>query len=166
MKHWLDDPGSVLEQRMTILFYLNRDAFGWLSNFSPHAIEMKGLVWPTVEHYYQAQKFVGTEHEELIRGFPNPSTAKLLAHDGSRPVRADWDAVKDGIMREAVRRKFETHADLRAALLATDEEELVEEAPDDYYWGRGADGTGANTLGQILMEVRSLLRDCAGGRTA
>ena len=35
--------------------------------------------------------------------------------------------------------------------------------PDDYYWGRGADGTGANTLGKILMKVRFLLRDCAGG---
>ena len=57
---------------MTIFFYLKRDPFGWLSNFSPHPIEMKGRVWPTVEHYYQAQKFAGTEHEELIRETPEP----------------------------------------------------------------------------------------------
>ena len=80
-----------------------------------------------------------------------------MAHDGSRTVRPDWDAVKIGIMREAVLKKFETHPDLRAALLATGE--LMEDAPDDYCWGRGADGTGANNLGKILMEVRSLLRD-------
>jgi ribA/ribD-fused uncharacterized protein len=69
-------------------------------------------------------------------------------------------------MREAVLRKFETHPDLREALLATGDEELVENAPDDYYWGRGADGSGANHLGKILMEVRSLLRSRASGGTA
>ncbi len=151
---------------MTIFFYLKRDPFGWLSNFSPHPIEMKGRVWPTVEHYYQAQKFAGTEHEELIRETPEPLSAKTLAHDDSRSVRADWDAVKEGIMEAAVLRKFETHPDLRALLLATGDEELVENAPDDYYWGRGADGTGANTLGKILMHVRSLLRGRAAGETA
>jgi ribA/ribD-fused uncharacterized protein len=151
---------------MTILFYLKRDPFGWLSNFSPHAIEMKGLVWPTVEHYYQAQKFAGTEHEERIRQAPFPLEAKTLAHDGSQAIRADWDAVKLGVMREAVRTKFETHPDLREALLATGDEELMEDAPDDYYWGRGADGTGANHLGKILMEVRSLLRNRGGGRSS
>jgi ribA/ribD-fused uncharacterized protein len=143
---------------MTILFYLKRDPFGWLSNFSQHPVEMKGRVWPTVEHYYQAQKFAGTDYEELIRHAAGPLDAKTMAHEGSRPVRADWDAVKDEIMREAVLRKFQTHPDLREALLATGEEQLMEDAPDDYYWGRGADGTGANRLGQILMEVRSLLR--------
>ena len=69
-------------------------------------------------------------------------------------------------MEAAVLRKFETHPDLRALLLATGDEELVENAPDDYYWGRGADGTGANTLGKILMHVRSLLRGRAAGETA
>ena len=151
---------------MTILFYRRRDAFGWLSNFSRHPIEMKGRVWPTVEHYYQAQKFAGSEHEELIRQAPDAWTAKLMAHDGTRPLRPDWDAVKYGLMREAVLRKFQTHPDLREQLLATGDEALVEDAPDDYYWGCGADGTGANNLGKILMEVRSLLRDGAGGGAA
>ncbi|GAB4239826.1 MAG: hypothetical protein Kow00121_66390 [Elainellaceae cyanobacterium] len=29
----------------------------------------------------------------------------------------------------------------------------------DYYWGCGKDGSGKNKLGQILMEVREILRD-------
>jgi ribA/ribD-fused uncharacterized protein len=142
---------------MAILFYLKRDPFGWLSNFSPHPIEMKGLLWPTVEHYYQAQKFAGTDYEERIRQAVDPWTSKVMAHDGSRPVRPDWEAVKYALMRQAVLKKFETHPDLRSALLATGQEELIEDAPDDYYWGRGRDGSGANNLGKILMEVRSLL---------
>jgi len=42
-------------------------------------------------------------------------------------------------------------------LLATEEELLVENAPRDYYWGCGADGSGQNKLGQVLMTVRALL---------
>ena len=61
-------------------------------------------------------------------------------------------------MRTAVRRKFETQTELREKLLAIGDEELVEDSPTDYYWGRGRSGTEKNTLGRILMEVRESLR--------
>jgi hypothetical protein len=61
-------------------------------------------------------------------------------------------------MRKAVLRKFETHADIREILLATGDGEIVENAPGDYYWGCGKDGSGKNMLGLILMEVREILR--------
>ena len=61
-------------------------------------------------------------------------------------------------MRRAVLRKFEVQADLRALLLGTGDEPIVENAPGDYYWGCGADGSGKNMLGIILMEVREILR--------
>lgn len=54
--------------------------------------------------------------------------------------------------------KRETHADIRAVLLSTTDELIVENSPIDYYWGCGADGSGKNMLGQILMEVREILR--------
>ena len=61
-------------------------------------------------------------------------------------------------MRRAVRAKFEQHPDIRAVLLGTGDEELIEDAPNDYYWGCGEEGTGKNMLGKILMEVRGELR--------
>ena len=61
-------------------------------------------------------------------------------------------------MLAAVQRKFETHEALRAILLATGDEEIVENAPRDYYWGGGADGSGLNRLGTTLMEVRARVR--------
>jgi N-glycosidase YbiA len=67
--------------------------------------------------------------------------------------------VKDDIMRRAVRRKFETHEDIRRILLSTGNEELIEQTTDDYYWGCGTNGTGANMLGKILMEVRAEMRE-------
>ncbi len=81
-----------------------------------------------------------------------------MGRSRSRPLRPDWEQVKDDIMRQAVLWKFETHADIREVLLSTGDAIIVENAPRDYYWGCGAKGTGKNMLGVILMEVREKLR--------
>jgi N-glycosidase YbiA len=144
---------------MTILFYSLRAPYGCFSNFSPHKIFLKGTWWPTSEHYFQAQKFAGTEHEEQVRLARTPQRAADMGRERNRPLRADWEQVKDSIMREAVLAKFRTHADIQEILLSTGDEEIVENAPGDYYWGVGADGSGKNMLGQILMDVRSELHE-------
>lgn len=74
-------------------------------------------------------------------------------------LRPDWEQVKDDVMRLAVLKKFQTHADIQEILLSTSDELLVENSPIDYYWGCGKDGTGKNRLGQIVMEVREILRN-------
>ena len=142
-----------------ILFYSTRDAYGEFSNFASFPIEIDGRIWPTSEHYFQAQKFAGTEHEELIRTTPSPMTVAKLGRDRKRPLRTDWEEVKDCIMRKAVRAKFEQHPRLAAMLLETGNAEIVEHTENDAYWGDGGDGRGLNRLGQILMQVRTdLLR--------
>ena len=82
-----------------------------------------------------------------------------MGRERSRPLRSDWQLVKDDIMRQAVLRKFATHADILMVLVSTGDELLVEKSPTDYYWGCGADGSGKNILGVILMEVREILCD-------
>ncbi|MEW6493546.1 MAG: NADAR family protein [Cyanobacteriota bacterium] len=144
---------------MTIYFYGTRAQYGCFSNFSPHGFELDGVYWPTSEHYFQAQKFVGTPHADQIREVKSPKDAAKMGRDRKRPLRPDWNEVKDGIMRKAVLRKFETHKDIREILLATGDELIVENSPIDYYWGCGKDGSGKNRLGEILMEVREILRD-------
>lgn len=143
---------------MTIYFYGTRTQYGCFSNFSRHGFELDGVWWPTSEHYFQAQKFAGTPHANQIREVKTPKDAARMGRDRSRPLRSDWEQVKDDIMRKAVLRKFETHADIREVLLSTGDAPIVENAPGDYYWGCGADGSGKNMLGQILMEVREILR--------
>ena len=143
---------------MTIYFYSTRGEYGSFSNFSRHGFELDGEYWPTTEHYFQAQKFPETEHCQEIRQAKTPKDAAKMGRERFRPLRKDWEQVKDDIMRKAVLCKFETHADIREILLATGDEEIVENAPGDYYWGCGKDGSGKNMLGQILMEVREILR--------
>lgn len=141
-----------------INFYRTNDEYGCFSNFAPYPIEMNGKRWPTSEHYFQGQKFAGTEHEEAVRVEPSPMIAARMGRDRKRPLRADWEAIKDDVMREAVRAKFQQHEDLQAVLLATGDAQIVEHTTNDSYWGDGGDGTGKNMLGRILMEVRDDLR--------
>jgi ribA/ribD-fused uncharacterized protein len=144
---------------MTVIrFYRSGDAHGGFSNFSRHPVTLKGKVWPTSEHYFQAQKFPGTEHEEAIRNAPGPGEAARMGRQRSRPLRPDWEQVKDDVMREVVLAKFTQHEDLRRALLDTGDAELVEHTANDAYWADGGDGSGRNMLGIILMEVRAQLR--------
>ena len=142
-----------------ILFYsANRD-FGDLSNFAEYPIKLNGKTWPSTEHYYQAQKYAGTDIAEEIREAPKPIKAFKIAHAKKAQMRSDWDAVKDNVMRRAVTTKFTQHRVLREFLLATGDRELVEHSSRDAYWGDAPDGSGKNMLGQILQEVRATLRE-------
>ncbi|MDZ8083672.1 MAG: NADAR family protein [Nostoc sp. DcaGUA01] len=142
---------------MTIYFYSTREQYGCFSNFSAHGFKLDELYWPTSEHYFQAQKFFGTPDAEQIRLVKMPKDAARMGRERTRSLRQDWEQVKDDIMRQAVLRKFQTHTDIRDILLSTGDEEIVENSPIDFYWGCGADGSGKNMLGKILMEVREIL---------
>jgi len=146
---------------MTIYFYKVEKPYGCFSNFSPHPIQIDGWCWQTVEHYYQAHKFVGTTDEALIRTIKNvatPMEAALLGRDRTRNHRPDWEQVKQQIMWRGVLTKFFTHPDIQQILLNTGEEVIVEDSPTDYYWGCGEDQTGENHLGKMLMNVRQHIR--------
>jgi N-glycosidase YbiA len=144
---------------MPIYFYTpDEPVYGCFSNFSRHGVHIDGLYYPTNEHYFQSMKFLGSPSDmEAIRQAKTPKQAAEMGRDRKRPLRPDWETVKDDVMRRGVLTKFQTHAAIREILLSTDDDELVENAPGDRYWGAGADGTGQNMLGIILMETRAIL---------
>lgn len=148
-----------LTTEMTIYFYSTKEKYGAFSNFSRHPLDLDGLSWPTSEHYFQAQKFTDKAYREKIRATPSPTIAARLGRSRKQPIRADWDEIRVEVMHRVVLAKFKAYPDLRELLLSTGEEEIVEKTNRDDYWGCGADGTGKNALGRILMRVRSELQN-------
>jgi ribA/ribD-fused uncharacterized protein len=140
-----------------IYFFRKNQPFSELSNFAPFGFEEGGLHWPTVEHYFQAQKFRDPKHQERIRLAHSPMEAKTLGQTRQVPIREDWESVKESVMKHAVRLKFQ-NAQLKSLLLSTRNRPLVEDSPYDRYWGAGRDRKGKNRLGLILMEVRDEIR--------
>lgn len=143
---------------MAIYFYKINEEYGCFSNFSHHGFELDGKWWRTSEHYFQAQKFYGTEYVEIIRLLDNPMKAAEMGRNRKLPLREDWEEVKDDVMRKAVYAKFSQNKELKNILLNTDSEYIVENTSNDYYWGCGTNGSGKNMLGIILMETREKLK--------
>jgi ribA/ribD-fused uncharacterized protein len=149
-----------------INFYSVSDDFGCFSNFSAHPMRIGGKLWPTSEHYFQAQKFKEVEYREKIRKANSPMIAARMGRDRKKPLRRDWESVKVGVMRDAVRAKFTQHADIREILLSTGDAKIVEHTERDSYWGDGGDGSGKNMLGRILMEIRDELKETPSDESA
>lgn len=139
-----------------LYFYTKAMPFWGLSNFSPPGVDEDGIYWPTVEHYFQAQKFSDSIIREKIRKAISPKDARVLGQSREYIIRSDWDAVREQVMLHALRLKFQ-NSQAKALLLSTGNRPLVEASPYDYYWAAGQDGTGLNRLGRLLEQVRTEL---------
>lgn len=141
----------------TINFYSVSEPYGDFSNFSNHPIFLDGTTWPTVEHYFQAQKFKDGKIMYSIQIAKTPYDAAKLGRDRGLPLRENWEEIKDGVMYKAVKAKFLQYENLRNLLLSTGDAEIVEHTKSDPYWGDGGNGSGQNKLGKILMQIRQEL---------
>ena len=134
------------------------DEFQFLSNFYTSTIKVNGKTYMSVEHAHQAHKTLEPGMHETVRTAKTAALAKRLGQ--AVPVRPDWESVKVDLMREFVRKKFESPF-LAALLLATNDAELINvNFWNDTHFGI-CRGKGSNLLGKILMEVRDELRQAA-----
>lgn len=129
-----------------IRFYDADGEFGFLSNFwVGEPIRLRGHVFPSAEHLYQALKVGGdAETFAAIRGASTPMAAAAIGC-GVR-IRDDWDEVSLYAQRLVLLLKFED-TKARMLLLDTWGRALVELAPS--YRG----------LGTLLMETRAFYFD-------
>lgn len=107
--------------------------YRFLSNFAPCDIKYKGEIYKSVEHAYQAAKFLDPDIRRIIRQANSPSEAKRL-NKRYKP-RDNWDKVKLKIMLKLLRRKFK-HEEYRKLLIDTGNQQLIEgNWWGDTYWG-------------------------------
>lgn len=147
---WLNKPPEIKEFK---------GAYDWLSNFAPCEFEYQGIVYPSTEHFYQAWKFPAEERPR-IAALATPGLAK---REGRKAKLCwNWDTVKLEVMKTALEQKF-TIPKFENLLLSTSNATLVEgNWWHDNFWGdcycQKCKGIpGANTLGRLLMELRSKL---------
>ena len=92
-----------------IKFYKVHDDYGFMSNFAPYPFSDGSKIWPTSEHYFQAQKFLVPQIQEKIRQIASPMDAALEGRNRQNPLRPDWEEIKDEVMLQALRMKFNQH---------------------------------------------------------
>lgn len=129
--------------------------YNFLSNFFDAPVTYNGITYRNNEAAFQAQK--ATCHR-LQQDFSDLQPGQAKRKGRRVALRDDWEQVKDRIMYEICRCKFEQNQDCLNRLIATGEEELVEgNIWNDTYWGV-CNGVGENHLGKILMRIRTELR--------
>lgn len=142
----------------------------FLSNFYPSCIYLKvqndWIACRTVEHAFQASKTIYPRQQLRIIAAETPGKAKRLGRQ--LILRNDWEDIKINVMRQLLMQKF-ADINLRAKLLATKDEELVE----GNYWHDNFYGDcrckkckniqGKNILGTLLMEERERIKKALKG---
>ena len=118
---------------------------------------------PTAEHLYQALRTTDPEVQGLILKEPNPFKAKrMVAYQ--YPAMPIWDSVRVEAMRYTLRVKWMQSDRFRNVLEETESLPIVERSFNNNFWGaiprKDGSGTliGENTLGNLLMELRSEVR--------
>lgn len=139
--------------------------YTFLSNFYIYPIVWRDRVLMSAEHAYQSEKTTDPIEREMIYQAANPAHAKRLG--GKKHLKhlvPEWDSIKQGIMLQVLRTKFQ--GELSKQLLETNVEELIETNVEelietnwwnDTYWGV-CNGFGKNVLGTLLMQVRDELK--------
>lgn len=145
-----------------------------LSNFYECTVKLHDQEFPTSEHafqYYRATLTGQMGIAEEILSAETPREAKRLGDstDVSSELQPVWEDTIASVMESVCQHKFSQNTEAKNFLLGTGERELVE-ASVDKFWGCGVSlqdpalrnkstWTGRNTLGRILVKVRSRLRD-------
>ena len=113
----------------------------------------------TVEHYYQSSKTTDKEWFKKIAWAETAGKAKKLGK--VCPMRDNWEQLKDSFMMQGLKYKFSQNKNLKDKLMDTGVALLVEgNRWGDSYWGFDLNhGYGQNRLGQMLMVIRSQIKE-------
>ena len=142
---------------MEDILEFNKENF-FLSNFYESPIKYKGIIFPTVEHAYQAMKSNDVSIWNNFSLYDTPGRAKKVGRK-INPMRKDWEDVKVQIMKECLELKFQDPI-LKQKLLDTGDV-ILEEGNwwGDSFWGvDNKTREGRNELGNLLMELRNKLK--------
>jgi ribA/ribD-fused uncharacterized protein len=143
------------------------------SVMAEYPIEIEGVRYPTVEHYYQAMKASEFKDSELLKKILETKSTKAVKTLGKKVanfMKEVWDDKRYDIMLRANRAKFVQHPELRKQLLDTGSKRIGLANPRNKYWSIGTSmesdksanpskWSGQNKLGKLLEFLRDELKD-------
>lgn len=130
----------------------------YFSGFSAHAVEVDGVVYPTLEHAYHCVRYRDPAIVEEIRATRSPEMSWEISqkHKAARDQLTDEQKIE--LMTKLTRAKIMQHASVREALVQTGDARIVKRIiagpPGDGFWDI-ADGQGRNEWGKIWMQLRN-----------
>jgi ribA/ribD-fused uncharacterized protein len=149
--------------------------FFWSGPFSQWAIRpmvIEGVTYNCCEQLMMAEKarlFGDDWAYNQIMIETDPAKQKALGRQVKGFDKDKWEAIARDVVYKGNYAKFTQHPELRAKLMATGDQEIVEASPEDRIWGIGLRSSdpraqdkktwrGTNWLGEAITRVREQLR--------
>jgi len=149
---------------MTIAFNKTKEPYGWLGNMSAHTIKYDNRTWRTAEALFQALRFNDEKIRLEIWKENSPLIAKFRAKaNADKMVVKPLSSQDIDNMRHVLKLKLEQHPYLKAQLLATGDQNIIEDctARKASPWGArliNNQWVGDNILGKLWEEIRNTMR--------
>lgn len=137
--------------------------YAFLSNFYICPVHWETNDYTNAEAAFWSGKLSKPKSRKVFTNMA-PRSSRLKGK-GIKKIRFDWEKKKDLIMYQIVKDKFNRNEDLKEKLLATGNEELINNnlIHDNEYGNclceKCKDIEGQNKLGKILMKVRTEIRE-------
>ena len=141
--------------------------YTYFSPYTAHAIEVDGVVYPTVEHAYQCMRYTDQKIKDEIWNARSPVKAWEISEKYKQDKykdfqKPDFRPHKREVMKQLMRAKADQHEEVRKALMDSGDLKIVKHIdtypPGDGFWDDGSDGKGENQMGKIWMEIREEIR--------
>lgn len=151
----------------------------WFSNHARSPFTIGNERNDTVEHYYECQKLVISEHDpEVVQACQQigvsvekqvaenkatrdfirtlrPSSIPFSYGSGRRIMfRPDWDQIRDEVMWNGLVAKFTQNNEFRNVLKSAGDRVIVYRESPGNHWSVNYTGDGKNVLGIMLMALR------------
>lgn len=113
--------------------------------------------YASVEHYFQSHKMLSEKSRETTRMARTPNEAYLFGN--MFPLRKGWEEMKNDVMFQANKLKYEQNPHLKKILLSTGEHN-IEFPYSDSYWGTSKNnrlGSVPNELGEDGKNISGLI---------
>lgn len=131
------------------------EKYRFLSNFWPVEVVYNNIKFTSVEHAYVAAKTTDVEIQQYVSRIWYARDAKRYGR--KILLRPDWKTYRVQVMSDLLIQKF-TQQPFERMLLETGNAYLEETNTwGDVFWGV-CKGKGRNTLGKLLMKVRTALQ--------
>lgn len=145
---------------------------GPFSQWYPSTFQIDGVQYDCTEQYMMTQKAEYFDDKVALKEIFATSDPKKQKAIGRKVKNFDpvaWSKIAKSVVQKGNIAKFSQNPDLYEFMVSTGDLEIVEASPYDKIWGIGlgendpkaldkSQWQGQNLLGEVLMEVRDMLR--------
>lgn len=147
------------EDEPEVIIITANNEYQLLHPYSNITFIVDGKEWKSIEHYFQASRFFGTDDTfaESIRTTSSATIARRKSTNAgaNQKSRPNWEKIKRVELKNAYLALLRDNPEIMELLKKTGKAKLIFQHKTDTFYGmQNESGKGNNEIGKILTEIR------------